>query len=81
MYQVIKIRTAAFRKTRKRHTFWIDYGVDATSADEETCRVVAEDASVLDGCAYIVERIADRVSVAEFENGTEVAIGATRFAK
>lgn len=82
MFQVTQIRTAKLRKTRKVRAFLVETAeglMKVDTADEATCRAEAAAAS-MNGAAYVVEHAVNRLPVAEFENGTEVAIGATRYA-
>jgi hypothetical protein len=89
-YRVIRIRNGKMKPIREAQPF-CDlatpdqeaaglYGLlEYRNGDLDRCRAAALHASHF-GDAFTVEAIATKTVVAEYENGTEVAIGATRFA-
>lgn len=90
-YHVVQIRNGKFKRIHKPFSFCNlatpeqnEQGlfglVEYHSGTLEQCRAAAVHASFF-GEAFIVERRRDKVAVAEFENGVEVPLGATRFAR
>lgn len=74
MFRVVKIRNAKMQKVRKVERFMDDSMRVVMTSDERTCRGTAAALS-MNGCAYVVEVASNKLAVAEFVNGREVAVG------